>query len=119
MDSSGLCNCIAGFERLLASGISTCVPCQIGNVRASGTIRTDCTPCADNTTQYAPNMGMSGCICRPGYYLPLTNPKACVAIASGNDIIGFFRDSMHISVVVSGAALLLAGFWFAVSLCLL
>ena len=119
VDSSGLCNCIAGFEKLLSSGISTCVPCQIGNVRASGTIGIDCTPCADNTTQYAPNMGMSGCICRPGYYLTLTNSKTCVAIESGNAMIGFFRDSMHISLVVSATGLLLVGFWFAVSLCLL
>ena len=116
--SGGGCACVAGFESVQSSGGgSTCVPCAIDTVRAAGSSGA-CVACADPTTQHAPNLGMTACICMPGFQLSVDLLR-CIPDADPNAAVAFAREPVQLTAVVGSVALALVGLCFVLSRCLL
>ena len=134
VDLSHRCTqCEPGYEARYIQHYLTCVPCANGTVRVEGSSSELCVPCADNNS-YAPSMGMSACVCKPGFYLPLqTNASDhitlygatvqdsnvyCVPGAARNAAFEFFSVPMYALLVAGGVSVLLMLSFFLVSMCL-
>ena len=72
------CMCIAGYATRSSSGV--CLPCPNGTIRASRSPDA-CVPCSANNT-HAPWLGMSHCVCLPGFYLDVQSDE-CLQVQSG------------------------------------
>ena len=106
------CVCVAGYE-LLDTGV--CVPCEAGSVRQRYDASNRCVPCADENAE-APYLGMAGCTCKDGFYLPFQKAK-CVALPEKAPVLQVLTQALY-TWVLFGVLLVLILVWALCCRCL-
>jgi hypothetical protein len=107
--------CVQGYEELELPTLPSspwrqhCFPCLNGTKRGRRAAERRCTPCAEGS--HAPYLGMSACVCLPGYAPSSLDADVCVALPASDADSGWYaflfgNPMLWISVSVAVALLL-------------